>query len=129
MEPTKQDPESLLPLTPAAFYILLALGDGREQHGYSIMRKIAAQTEGKFRVGPTTLYRSIKRMLEQGMIVETGERPDPELDDERRRYYKLTKLGGLAIQAEIKRLEQAVRIANAIPSFGQGLVGPSYEGV
>ena len=79
MDSTKQNPESLLPLTPAVLHILLALADGREQHGYSIMLKIVAQTQGKFRIGPTTLYRSIKRMLEQDMIVETGERPIPHL--------------------------------------------------
>ena len=68
-------------------------------------------------------------MLEQGMIVETGERPDPELDDERRRYYRLTQLGWHVMQAEIQRLERAVEIAHAIPSFGQeGLIGPSYGG-
>src|SRR5215475_10548036 len=101
MDSTKQGPEKLLPLTPAVLHILLALADGREQHGYSIMLKIAAQTEGKFRIGPTTLYRSIKRMLEQDMIVEAGERPDPELDDERRRYYRLTQLGRYVMQMEI----------------------------
>lgn len=122
MELAQQDPEKLLPLTPAVLHILLALADGREQHGYSIMLKIAAQTAGKFRIGPTTLYRSIKRMLEQKMIVETSERPDPELDDERRRYYRLTPLGWDVMQAEIRRLERTVEIANATRSFGQGLV-------
>ncbi len=85
---TTQKPEGMLPLTPAVFHILLALADG-ERHGYSIMQEIAVQTGGALRIGPTTLYRSIKRMLEDGLIVEVDERPDPELDDERRRYYRL----------------------------------------
>ncbi|MBV9692011.1 MAG: PadR family transcriptional regulator [Ktedonobacteraceae bacterium] len=126
MEPNKQDPESMLPLTPAVLHILLALG-GCERHGYSIMQEIAAQTEGKFHIGPTTLYRSIKRMLEQGIIVETGERPDPELDDERRRYYRLTQLGWYVMRAEIRRLERLIEIAHEEPSFGQLLGRPSYE--
>ena len=128
MEPATRNPERLLPLSPAVLHILLALADGREQHGYSMMLKIAAQTAGQFRISPTTLYRSIKRMLEQDMIVETGERPDPELDDERRRYYRLTQLGWYALRAEIQRLERAVEIAHATPSFGQGLVGRVYGG-
>src|SRR6266700_1145270 len=118
MEPIKQNPESMLPLTPAILHILLALASG-ERHGYSIMQEIAAQTEGKFHIGPTTLYRSIKRMLEQGMIVETGERPDPALDDERRRYYRLTQLGRYVMRLEIQRLERLIEIAHEKPSFGQ----------
>src|ERR1035441_8757845 len=88
----KHNPEDVLPLTPAVFHILLALAEN-ERHGYSIMQEIAAQTGGQLRIGPTTLYRSIKRMLEDGLIVEVDERPDPELDDERRRYYRLTTFG------------------------------------
>src|SRR5487761_2036186 len=97
------DPETLLPLTPAAFNILLALADG-ERHGYSIMQEIADQTQNKLRIGPTTLYRSIKHMLEDGLISETDERPDPALDDERRRYYRLTDLGQRVAVTEAQRL-------------------------
>ncbi len=85
-------PESLLPLTPAVFHIMLALADG-ERHGYGIMQEVAALTDGALRLGPGTLYGSIKRMLADGLIEETDERPDPELDDERRRYYRLTDFG------------------------------------
>ena len=92
MQTDKRNPEDVLPLTPAVFHILLALV-GDERHGYSIMQEIAAQTGGQLRIGPTTLYRSIKRMLEDGLIAEVDERPDPELDDERRRYYRLTTFG------------------------------------
>ena len=109
MKPTS-NPEELLPLSPAVFHILLALADG-ERHGYSIMQEIAAQTEGKLRIGPTTLYRSIKQMLEGGLIVEADERPDPALDDERRRYYRLTSFGKLVTSAEAQRLERALNVA------------------
>lgn len=111
---TEQDPEAMLPLTPAVFHILLALADG-ERHGYSIMQEIAAHTQGKLRIGPTTLYRSIKNMLTNGLIVETEERPDPELDDERRRYYRLTSFGQQVALAELQRLESAIAIARTRP--------------
>lgn len=104
------DPDAMLPLTPAIFNILLALADG-ERHGYSIMQEIAVQTHGKLRIGPTTLYRSIKHMLEDGLIIETDERPDPALDDERRRYYRLTDLGQRVAAAEARRLEQMLAVA------------------
>src|SRR5690349_19713667 len=80
------DPERLLPLTPAVFHILLSLVSG-DHHGYGIMQEVNGYTEGKVRLGPGTLYRSIKQMLAQGLIVEWDELPDPELDDQRRRYY------------------------------------------
>src|ERR1700676_4339410 len=92
-------PEGMLPLTPAVFHILLALADG-ERHGYSIMQEIAANTQGKLRMAPTTLYRSIKNMVHKRLIIETDERPDPELDDERRRYYRLTTFGQQVALAE-----------------------------
>jgi DNA-binding PadR family transcriptional regulator len=98
------------PLTPAVFHILLALADG-EKHGYSIMKDVEAQTRGGLRMGPGTLYGSIKRMLAAGFIEEAEERPDPALDDERRRYYRLSDLGQRALSAESQRLEQAVKIA------------------
>src|SRR5258708_6923708 len=90
MKASSSDPEARLPLTPATYHILLALANG-ERHGYSIMQDIAAQTQGKLRIGPTTLYRSIRHMLEDGLITESDERPDPALDDERRRYYRLAR--------------------------------------
>lgn len=102
--------EDLLPLTPAALNILLALAD-EERHGYGIMQEVRRRTEGKMRLGPGTLYGSIKRMLENGMIEESDERPDPELDDQRRRYYRLTEFGQQVAAAEIERLESLVRAA------------------
>lgn len=105
-----QDPRELLPLTPAMFHILLALADG-ERHGYEIMREIDQRTEGQVRMGPGTLYGSIKRMLADGLIQELAERPDPELDDERRRYYKLTDFGYRLAVVEAERLEGLVRSA------------------
>jgi DNA-binding PadR family transcriptional regulator len=114
MQPAKNDPQAMLPLTPAVFHILLALADS-ERHGYSIMQEIAAHTEGKMRIGPTTLYRSIKHMLLDGLIVEADERPDPALDDERRRYYKLTSFGQQVALAETRRLEQALSVARSRP--------------
>ena len=112
MRSDKADPEKLLPLTPAVFNILLALADG-ERHGYSIMQEISSQTQGRLRIGPTTLYRSIKHMLEDGLIIELDERPDPALDDERRRYYRLTNLGQRVAAAEIRRLEQTLAVAHS----------------
>ncbi|MDI7277964.1 MAG: PadR family transcriptional regulator [Anaerolineae bacterium] len=110
MANTRRPVESLLPLTPAAFHILLALAD-EERHGYAIMKEVAAQTEGRMRMGPGTLYGSIKRMLAAGLIAESDERPDPELDDERRRYYRLTSLGRRVAAAEAQRLADLVRVA------------------
>ncbi len=112
MEKVTRDPEELLPLTPAVFHILLALADG-ERHGYGIMQEIAARTEGKLRMGPGTLYGSIKRMLADGLIEESGERPDPALDDDRRRYYQLTDFGRRVVAAEALRLAQLVNVARA----------------
>jgi DNA-binding PadR family transcriptional regulator len=114
MRSEQTDPEALLPLTPAVFNILLALADG-ERHGYSIMQAISGQTRGKLRIGPTTLYRSIKHMLEDGLIVEADQRPDPALDDERRRYYRLTNLGQRVAVAEMNRLEQTLAVARSKP--------------
>ena len=110
MNKAKREPEALLPLTPAVFHILLALAD-TEKHGYGIMQEIALRTDGKVRMGPGTLYGSIKRMLADGLIEESGERPDPALDDERRRYYRLTEFGLRVAQAEARRLSQLVQVA------------------
>jgi DNA-binding PadR family transcriptional regulator len=107
MDREQGDIEALLPLTLAVFHILLALSGG-ERHGYAIMREIEASTQGQLRVGPGTLYRSIKHMLAQGLIVEADERPDPALDDERRRYYRLTDFGQRVAAAEARRLARLV---------------------
>ena len=104
------DPEGALPLTRAAFHILLALADG-ERHGYGIMQDVAAYTTGALRLGPGTLYRSIKQLLADGLIAEAEERPDPALDDERRRYYRRTDRGRLVAEAEARRLQQLVIVA------------------
>ncbi len=93
----------LTPLSPAVFHILLALSDG-DKHGYRIMQTVQAQSGGRLRMGPGTLYGSIKRMLADGLIEEAGERPDPAMDDERRRYYHVTEQGRKALQAEADRI-------------------------
>src|ERR1700687_1958114 len=99
--------ESCLPLTPAVFSILLALAGG-DKHGYAIMRDIAQSSAGALRIGPGTLYRSIKQLLAAGLIKESGDRPDPTLDDERRRYYRLSGFGRRVLAAEAERLARLV---------------------
>jgi DNA-binding PadR family transcriptional regulator len=106
------DPEALLPLTPAMFEILVALADG-ERHGYAIMQEVEVRTEGKTRIGPGTLYRSIQRLTEEGLITESDERPALEIDDERRRYYRITDLGYRVAVAEAQRLSELVSMAQA----------------
>jgi DNA-binding PadR family transcriptional regulator len=96
-----------LPLPPATFQIMLALADG-ERHGYAIMREVAERTEGAVRLGPGTLYGTLKRLLEAGLVEESGE---PDIGDERRRYYRLAKLGLSVARAEARRLEGMVRAA------------------
>jgi len=103
-------PENLLPMTPAMFNILLALADG-EKHGYAIMLEVENNTQGAVKMGPGTLYGSIKRMLASSLIEESDERPDPALDDQRRRYYRLSGLGQRALHLEDERLEHQVRVA------------------
>lgn len=103
-------PEDFLPLTPAALNILLSLADG-EMHGYGIMREVERRTGESVRLGPGTLYRSIKQMLERRLIEESEERPDSDLDDQRRRYYRLTDLGRRVAVAEAERLENIVGAA------------------
>lgn len=106
-----QSSDEFLPLTPAVFNILLALADG-EKHGYGIMQEVEANTKGQVLMGPGTLYGSIKRMLQAGLIVESDERVDPEMDDPRRRsYYRLTDLGKRALRMEAERLASQVQIA------------------
>jgi DNA-binding PadR family transcriptional regulator len=117
-----EDPRALLPLSPAVFHILLALAGG-ERHGYAIMREVAESTGGQVRLGPGTLYRSIKQMLAAGLIVEAGERPDPALDDERRRYYRLSSFGARVARAEAERLARLVRLAEERRLLGAGEPG------
>ena len=109
---TTGEPESLLPLTPAAFHILLALVD-EERHGYGIMQETARRSEGHVNLGPGTLYRSIRRLLADGLIEESDERPVPELDDERRHYYRITAFGLRVARAEAQRLAALVRSAES----------------
>ena len=113
------DPEKMLPLTPAVFHILLALADG-ERHGYAIMRDVAANTGGQIQMGPGTLYGTVKRMIASDLIEESDERPDPALDDERRRYYRLTGLGRRVAAAEASRLASLVQLAQAKRLVGEG---------
>lgn len=103
--PPRPDPESLLPLPPAAFHILMALAAG-DRHGYRIIQDVAEHTEDRLRLGAGTLYRSLQRMLEQGLIVEIG-------DDDRRRYYRITAFGQAVARAEARRLTELVRLARA----------------
>ena len=110
------DPGDLLPLTPVALNVLLALADG-ERHGYGIMLEVRERTGGRVRLGPGTLYGAIKRLKEGGVIEEAGERPDPEADDERRRYYRLTGFGGEVLAAEVERLDGLVRAARRKGAF------------
>ena len=117
MAKTQVDPEEFLPLTPAVFHVLLAISDG-ERHGYAIMQEIAESTGGRMKMGPGTLYGTIKRLLEAQLIEESDERPDPKLDDERRRYYRLTGLGQRVVKAEAQRHAEMVEIAR-----GKRLVG------
>jgi DNA-binding PadR family transcriptional regulator len=104
------DANPLLPLPPVTFHILLALSD-IDRHGYGILQDVAARTNGELRLGAGTLYRSIQRMLEQGLIIETADRPVAELDDERRRYYRITPFGQEVARAEARRLVGLVELA------------------
>lgn len=123
----RQDLEGIdhqLPLTPAAFHVLLALAEG-DRHGYAIMQEVQETTGGRVSMGPGTLYGTIKRLLAAGLIEESRERPDPDLDDRRRRYYRLTDIGRRVAAAEATRLEEAVADARAkrlLPE-GQALQG------
>jgi DNA-binding PadR family transcriptional regulator len=112
MRLSNDDIQGLLPLPTATFHILMALADD-DRHGYAIIQDVAARTDGKLKLSAGTLYRSIQRMLEQGLIRETRKRPVPELDDERRRYYRITPLGLAVARAEAERLTDLVRMARA----------------
>ena len=102
----------LTPLSPAVFHILLSLGAG-ERHGYALKREISLRTGGKLKLGPGVLYGSINKMLELGLIEESDARPDPHLDDERRRYYRITPYGRKVAQAEAARMRDLVQLATA----------------
>ena len=106
---SEPSPERFLPLKPQWFQIMLSLVGG-EQHGYAIMQDTLQRTGGKVHLWPATLYGSIKRLIEADLIEESAERPAPELDDARRRYYRLTALGRRALDAECDRLQELVRI-------------------
>jgi DNA-binding PadR family transcriptional regulator len=121
MRQSSPDPDSFLPLTPAVFHILLALADD-ERHGYAIMEHVAQTTDGQIKMGPGTLYGTIKRLLGSDLIEESDERPDPEMDDERRRYYRLTRLGRRVVEAEARRYAKLVSLAH----IGGLLASPSH---
>jgi DNA-binding PadR family transcriptional regulator len=108
MAMTEADVQSFLPLKSQWFHIMLTLASG-EQHGYGIMQEVLDRTTGKVRLWPATLYGSLKRLIEANLIVESTERPAPELDDARRRYYRLTTLGRAVLDAECERLQELVR--------------------
>jgi DNA-binding PadR family transcriptional regulator len=111
-------PEDFLPLHRDTFHILVSLAD-RDRHGYSILLDVADRTDGALRFSPSTLYASIKRLLHQGLIEELAERPDPDEDDERRRYYRLTRLGRKVAEVEARRLEQLLADARATGLLGR----------
>jgi DNA-binding PadR family transcriptional regulator len=112
MSPLKRDPKELLPLTPSMFEVLIALADG-EKHGYAIIKEVSRRTGGHVVLSAGTLYTIIRRFAEGGVIQETEERPDPALDDERRRYYQLTEFGRAVARAEAGRMETALRMARS----------------
>ena len=113
------DPKQFLPLSPAVFHILLCLAEG-ERHGYAIKREISKRTEGKLTLGAGALYGAISKLLEQGLIEESDERPDSHLDDVRRRYYRMTPQGRRAAQAEAARMRDLVQLASVNLGFAKG---------
>jgi DNA-binding PadR family transcriptional regulator len=108
MDTTSQPPTPSLSRVP--MYVLLAIGPG-ERHGYAIMAEVARMTDGAVRLGPGAVYTTIKRLLDDGLIEESDDRPDPALDDQRRRYYRLTALGQAAAAANVRQLEAIVKAA------------------
>jgi DNA-binding PadR family transcriptional regulator len=107
---TQTDVSALIPLPPATFHILMAVAQ-EDRHGYGIIQDVERRTGGELRLSAGTLYRSIQRMLELGLINETDDRPAPEFDDERRRYYRITSFGTAVARAETRRMAQLVRMA------------------
>lgn len=112
MHPDRMQIDAFLPLPAATFHILMCLAEG-DRHGYAILQEVSLRTAGGVKLGAGTLYRSIQRMLEQGLIEETRRRPAPEKDDERRRYYRITPLGTAAARSEARRLTEMVALARA----------------
>jgi DNA-binding PadR family transcriptional regulator len=110
------DPERFLPLKPTWFHVMLSLAD-QEQHGYAIMQEVLERTDGKVRLWPATLYGTLKRLIDEELIEESDDRPAEELDDARRRYYRLTRLGRRVLAAEGERLEDLVRVIRAKPGI------------
>ncbi len=108
----KRDPHDLLPLTPGMFHVLIALADG-EKHGYAIIKEVVRRTDGAIRLSAGTLYTLIRRFVQEGVIAESDERPDPSLDDERRRYYRITEFGRDLARAEASRMESTLSMARA----------------
>ena len=106
------DPRTLLPLPTATFHILMALAEG-DRHGYAIIQGVAERTQGAVKLGAGTLYRSLQRMIDQGLVRESDTRPAAKDDDERRRYYRLTAFGGAVARAEADRLAALVKLARA----------------
>ena len=124
---TQVEPESHLPLTPAVFHVLLALAGG-ERHGYAIMQEVTESTDGQIKMGPGTLYGTIKRLLEAELIEESADRPDAKLDDERRRYYRLTGVGEKVVRAEAQRYAELVARARGKKLIGKtaALIWPQF---
>lgn len=111
-KPPGRDPHDLLPLTPAMFHVLVALAGG-DLHGYAVIKDVSARTAGRVELGTGTLYGIIKRLLADGLVIESKRRPAAAQDDERRRYYRLTPFGKLVVTAETTRLEAMVDAARA----------------
>lgn len=114
--PPVHDPGRMLPLAPLQFHILIALAEG-ERHGYAIKKSVADSSDGTLQPGAGSLYHAIKALLGENLIEETGERPDPHLDDERRRYYRITRYGQQVVRAEADRLSALLRRTRKLPGF------------
>jgi DNA-binding PadR family transcriptional regulator len=112
MTPRNQKVRAQLPLSPIALHVLLALADG-DKHGYAIIKEVRRRTDGEVEIGASSLYSVLRRLLGDGLVTETDERPDPALDDERRRYYRLSRFGRDVAAAELKRLESVIHQARA----------------
>ena len=110
MRKKNNDVRKFLPITPAAFHVLISLAEG-DKHGYAILKEVSRRTDGRVKLSASTLYGIIKRLLADGWIVELDDRPDPALDDERRRYYRLTKVGREVGIAEAERMDELVQMA------------------
>lgn len=116
-----EDVAALLPLKPQDYHILFVLLDG-ERHGYGMVKEIDRQTDGQVRLEAGNLYRSVRRLIKQGLIAESDRRPAPESDDERRRYYCVTKFGRQVVAAETDRMRAVVALAETRPAVSEGKV-------